>query len=135
MPRKAYKSDISDSEWCIIEPLIPAAKSGGHPRTVNMREIINGIFYVLKTGCSWEMLPHDLPPPSTVYYYFRLFERKGVWQEMNRQLRRQVRKGFGREMKPHAAYSDSQSVKTTQKRGKYTALTGARKSKGENAIF
>ncbi len=88
MSRKAYKSDISDDEWSIIEPLIPAAKKGGHPRTVKMREIINGIFYVVKTGCSWEMLPHDLPPSSTVYYYFRRFERKGVWQEMNRQLRR-----------------------------------------------
>ena len=81
------------------------------------------------------MLPHDLPASSTVYYYFRLFERKGVWQEMNRQWRRQVREGFGRTMKPHAASADSQSVKTTQKRGRCTVLTEARKSKGENAIF
>ena len=77
MPRKPYKSDLTDAEWIIIEPLIPPAKKGGYPRTVNMREIINGMFYVLKTGCSWEMLPHDLPSSSTVYSYFRLFQKKG----------------------------------------------------------
>jgi putative transposase len=135
MPRKPYKSDLTDAEWIIIEPLIPAAKSGGHPRTVNMREVVNGIFYVLKTGCSWEMLPNDLPPSSTVYYYFRLFQRKGIWQQMNRQLRRQVRGGLGRTILPNAASADSQSIKTTSKRGRSTALTGARKSKEENVIF
>jgi putative transposase len=127
MTRKAYKSDVTDAEWRIIEPLIPVAKSGGHPRKVDMREIVNGIFYLLKTGCSWEMLPNDLPPSSTVYYYFRLFQRKGVWSQMNRQLRRQVRKGFGRTIKPNAASADSQSIKTTAKRGRSTALMEARR--------
>ena len=75
MSRKPYKSDLTDSEWGIIQPLIPPPKRGGHPRTVDMREVINGVFYVLKTGCSWEMLPNDLPPSSTVYSYFRLFQR------------------------------------------------------------
>ena len=135
MPRKPYKSDLTDAEWLIIEPLIPPAKKGGHPRTVEMREIINGIFYVLKTGCSWEMLPNDLPPSSTVYSYFRLFQKKGVWQDINRQLRRRIRHGFGRSLKPTAASVDSQSVKTTVKRGQYTVLTEAKKSKEENAIF
>lgn len=133
MPRKAYKSDLSDRQWRIIEPLIPGAKPGGHPRTVNITEVVNGIFYVLKTGCSWEMLPHDLPPPSTVYYYFRRFERQGVWQQMNRQLRRQVRQGMGRHILPHAASADSQSVKTTQKRGRSMALMEANSSKGASA--
>ncbi|MES1026032.1 transposase, partial [Gloeocapsa sp. BRSZ] len=68
MTRKAYKSDLSDEEWRIIEPLIPPPKSGGHPRTVDMREVVNAVFYLLRTGCSWEMLPNDLPPYSTVYY-------------------------------------------------------------------
>ena len=83
MSRKAYKSDLTDEEWQIIEPLVPPAKSGGHPRTVDMREILNGIFYVLRTGCHWQMMPHDLPPYSTVYYYFRRWVKKGVWQEIN----------------------------------------------------
>jgi putative transposase len=135
MPRKSYKSDLTDAEWLIIKPLIPPAKRGGHPRTVDLREIMNGIFYVLKTGCSWEMLPNDLPPSSTVCSYFRLFQKKRVWQLINHQLRRRVRKGFGRGFKPTAASVDSQSVKTTVKRGRYTALTEEKKSKDENVIF
>ena len=152
MPRKPYKSDLTDAEWVIIEPLIPPAKKGGHPRTVDMREIINGMFYVLKTGCSWEMVPHDLPPSSTVYSYFRLFQKKGVWQEMNRTLRQRVRKSLGREPKPTAASVDSQSVKTTvksgatplgfpqhgnahQDRGKCMALMVEKRSKEGNVTF
>ena len=68
MIRKGYKSDLSDKEWQIIKPLIPPPKPGGHPRTVDMREVVNAVFYLLRTGCSWEMLPHDFPPYSTVYY-------------------------------------------------------------------
>ena len=135
MPRKPYKSDLTDAEWLIIEPLIPPAKRGGHPRTVEMREIINGIFYVLETGCSWEMLPNDLPPSSTVYSYFRLFQKKGVWQNINRQLRRRVRQGFGRSLKPTAASVDSQSVKTTVKRGRYMDSMEEKRSKEGNATF
>ena len=135
MSRKPYKSDLTNTEWEIIKPLIPPAKKGGHPRTVDMREIINGMFYVLKTGCSWEMIPNDLPPSSTVYSYFRLFQKKGIWQQINRQLRQRVRESVGRELKPTAASVDTQSVKTTVKRGKYMALTAEKKSKGESAIF
>lgn len=135
MSRKAYKSDLSDAQWRIIEPLIPPAKPGGHPRTVNIREIVNGIFYVLKTGCSWEMLPNDLPPSSTVYYYFRRWQKRGVWQQLNRHLRQKVRTESGRSEKPSAACADSQSVKTTQKRGRSMALMGAKRLKGVNATF
>ena len=135
MSRKPYKSDLTDGEWKIIEPLIPPAKRGGHPRTVDMREVINGIFYVLKTGCSWEMLPNDLPSSSTVYSYFRLFQRKGLWQDINRHLRRRVRKGLGRDFKPTAASADSQSVKTTVKRGRYAASTEEKRLKEENVTF
>ena len=135
MKRKAYKSDLTDPEWALIKPLIPPAKKGGRPRSVDMREIINGIFYLLKTGCSWEMLPNDLPPSSTVYSYFRLFQKKGIWQQINRELRQSFRKSVGREPKPTAASVDSQSIKTTVKRGKCMALTEAKKLRGESVIF
>src|ERR671933_1953088 len=135
MTRRAYKTDITDAQWQILEPLIPPAKPGGHPRTVNMREVVNGIFYVLRTGCGWEMLPHDLPPYSTVYYYFRRWQKTGVWQQMNNALRQQLRQVEGRNPQPSAAIADSQSVKTTEKRGKSMDLMGVSKSKGESAIW
>jgi putative transposase len=125
MTRKAYKTDITDAQWQILEPLIPPAKTGGHPRTVNMREVVNGIFYVLRTGCGWEMLPHDLPPYSTVYHYFRRWQKTGVWQEMNTALRQRLRQEQGRNPQASAAIADSQSVKTTEKRGKYMDLMAA----------
>src|SRR4028119_1918694 len=115
MNRKAYKSDLTDFEWEIIEPLIPRAKPGGHPRTVDMREVINAIFYLLCTGCSWEMLPQDFPPYSTVYYYFRRWQKHGVWQDINQSLRQQVRQQLAKKAFPSAAIVDSQSVKTTEK--------------------
>jgi putative transposase len=87
-----------------------------------MREVVNGIFYVLRTGCGWEMLPHDLPPYSTVYYYFRRWQKTGVWQQMNNALRQRLRQQEGRNPQPSAAIADSQSVKTTEKRGKCTDL-------------
>lgn len=125
MTRKAYKSDLSDREWRLIEPLIPPPKPGGHPRTVDMREVVNAIFYLLRTGCSWEMLPHDFPPYSTVYYYFRRWQKRGLWEQINQLLREQIRMKQGRSAQATAAIVDSQSVKTTEKKGKYPALTGA----------
>jgi putative transposase len=121
MTRKAYKSDLTNEEWRIIEPLIPPPKSGGHPRTVDMREVVNAIFYLLRTGCSWEMLPHDFPPYSTVYYYFRRWQRRGLWEQINQVLREQVRMKQGTSPQATAAIVDSQSVKTTEKKGKCTA--------------
>lgn len=132
--RKAYPSDLSDAEWEIIEPLLPAAKGFGHPRTVNLREILNAIFYVHRSGCQWEMLPHDLPPHPTVYKYFQKWERKGVWKQIHDQLRHKLRKQMGRAEQSTVAIADSQSVKTTEKRGRYTALTVANSSKDANAI-
>ncbi len=125
MTRKAYKSDLSDEEWRIIEPLIPPPKPGGHPRTVDIREVVNAIFYLLRTGCSWEMLPNDLPPYSTVYYYFRRWQKRGVWEQINQVLREQLRMKQGKSPQATAAIVDSQKVQTTEKRGKYTATTGA----------
>ena len=115
--RKAYKSDLNDSEWELIKPHIPAAKRGGRPRTVDMREVLNAIFYVVKTGCQWGMLPHDFPPKGTVYEYFNTWRKAGVLEAMNRALREQLRQEVGREASPSAAIMDSQSVKTTEKGG------------------
>lgn len=89
--RKPYPSDLSDAEWAVLQPLVPAAKGFGHPVEVDFREILNGIFYVQRTGCQWEMMPHDLPPYTTVYTYFRKWQRKGIWQQMHDQVRQQLR--------------------------------------------
>jgi putative transposase len=117
MSRTAYPSDLTDAQWRMIEPLIPPPKQGGRPRSVNIREIFNGIWYVVRSGCAWRMMPHDLPPWSTVYDYFRKFRLSGVWQMIHDALRDQVRKKDGREASPSAAIIDSQSVKTTEKGG------------------
>jgi transposase len=123
MTRKAYPTDVNDAEWGIIEPLLPASQSIGRPREVDLREIINGIFYVLREGCSWRALPHDLPPWQTVYNYFRHWQRLGVWQKIHTQLRHQVRESLGRTSDPSAGIIDSQSVKTAEKRGSFMATT------------
>ena len=132
--RTPYPSDLSDAEWAVIEPLLPNPKGFGHPRTVNLREILNGIFYVQRTGCQWEMLPHDLPPYSTVYKYFRKWQRKGIWQSIHDKLRGQLRTQLGRDEQSTVAIADSQSVKTTEKRGLSTAMTVARKLKVVSGI-
>ena len=123
MSRKAYKTDLKEFEWRIIEPLIPGPKGGGRPRTANIREILNAIFYVIRTGCAWEMIPNDFPPSSRVYYYFRKWEKKGIWQEINNELRQAVRIQMERNIAPSAAIADSQSVKTTEKRWIHSDLT------------
>ncbi len=114
MARKLYQTDLTEQQWHILKPLIPLPKAGGRPRSVNIREIVNAMFYILGSGCAWRLLPHDLPPWSTVYYYFRLWRRDGVWQQLNQVLREKVRSSRGREITPSAAIVDSQSVKTTE---------------------
>ena len=108
----------------MIKPLLPKAKGFGHPITVDFREILNAIFYVQRTGCQWEMLPHDLPPYTTVYGYFQKWQRKGLWQSIHDKLRGQLRNQLGRDEQSTVAIADSQSVKTTEKRGLSTVLTG-----------
>jgi len=117
MERETYPSDLSDGEWQILEPLIPPARPGGRPRSTDMREVLNGIFYFLRSGCAWRMLPHDFPPWKTVYHYFRQWRIDGTWEHMNEALRTQLRVADGREAEPSAAILDSQSVKTTSVKG------------------
>jgi putative transposase len=126
MNRQAYPTDLTNAQWERIKPLIPPAKWGGRPREVNMREIMNGIFYLTRSGCSWRMLPHDLPPWGTVHYYYRKWRLDGTWQKIHDTLRDEVRKTQGREESPSAAILDSQSVKTTEKGGLEVMMQGKR---------
>ena len=132
--RRLYPSDLSDVEWERIKPLLPGAKGFGRKRTVDLREILNGVFYVQRSGCQWEMMPHDLPPHSTVYKYFQKWQRKGIWQEIHDHLREELRKLDGREPQSSVAIADSQSVKTTEKRGSCTDLMGENLSRVVNVI-
>lgn len=115
--RKAYPSDLSDAEWEVLKPLLPEPKVRGRKRKVNLREIVNAIFYVLRTGCQWDYLPHDFPPADTVYGYFRQWKNDGTWERLNDRLRRTVRQAVGKESEPTAAIIDSQAVKTTEEGG------------------
>ena len=132
MGRREYPSDVSDDEWAILEPLIPPAKPGGRPRTTDMREVINALFYLDRTGGQWRALPHDFPPWSTVWSYFRAFRNDGTWERIHKALRERVRVKQGREPTPSAAIIDSQSVKTSQKGGRVatTAGNGSRAARG-----
>ena len=133
--RRAYPSDLSDRQWKIIEPLLPPSKVRGRKRDTDLREVVNAIFYLLEEGCQWRALPHDFPHWSTVRTYFDQWNRHQVWYQINRLLRQELRCQEGRDKQPSAGAIDSQSVKTTGKRGRYMALTVEKKSKVENAIF
>jgi putative transposase len=112
--RKPYKTDLTDAQWKIVKPLIPPANPGGRPRGVDLREVLNTLLYQARTGCQWELLPHDLPAKSTVWDYFARWRDDGTWQRVVDALRPKVRKAAGRDPTPRVAYIDSQTVKTTE---------------------
>jgi putative transposase len=113
--RKPYPTDLSDKEWALLEPLVPAVKSGGRPARWERREIANAIFYVVRSGCTWRQLPHDFPPWQTVFYSFRTWRRDGTLEALHARLRERLRRTLGRATTPSAAIIDSQSVKTTER--------------------
>src|SRR5215212_6439037 len=132
-----YDSDLADEEWALVAPLIPPAKRGGGKRTVNIREVLNGIFYVLWTGCQWKALPKDFPPKSTVHWYLMLWEWDGTLDRIHHTLYVAVREQEGREASPTAAIIDSQSAKTAQKGGPRStrrAMMRARRSPAGRGI-
>jgi len=134
MARRPYPSDLTDAQWALIADLIPPAKPGGRPRVVSMREVVNAIMYLLRTGCAWRLLPHDFPKWNLVYHYFWRFRREGIWQGIHDLLRDELRVKEGREASPSAAVIDSQSVKTTEKKG-FAASMRARKSRVASVIL
>ncbi len=126
MKRPAYTSDLTDAQWQLVEALLPPPKPRGRRRTVDARQVINAILYLLRTGCQWRNLPHDFPPWGTVHSYYWRWGRDGVWQRVHDALRDQLRHAQRREVSPSLAIVDSQSIRTTEK-GDRAAMTPPRK--------
>ena len=133
-----YPSDLTNEEWELVEPLIPPGKSGGGKRTVIMREVVNGLMYILSTGCQWRAVPKDLPPKSTIYEYFDLWTYDGTLKRIHHALYERCREQAQREASPSAAIIDSQSVKSAEKGGPASirmATMRARRSRARSGTF
>jgi putative transposase len=114
---KLYDTDLSDAGWALIAPMLPAARPGGRPRKINIRAVLNAIFYLLRTGCQWRLLPREFPGWSTVYHYFQAWKNAGVWTCIQRSMYQQARRQAGRAACPSVVIMDGQSVKTTERGG------------------
>jgi transposase len=128
--RKAYSSDLTDAQWEMLEPLIPARAEDATNVAYERREIVNGILYVLRSGCPWRLVPHDLPAWGTLYWYFRTWRDEGIWDQILQSLRQRVRQKQGREPEPSAAVIDSQSVNTSAVRGPEKGYDAGKKNLG-----
>lgn len=128
--RQAYPTDLTDEQWAILEPLVPTLAPDAAYHVHARREIVNAILYVLRSGCSWRMLPHEFPAWQTVYYYFRKWEREGVWDHILQALRMRVRRKQGRDDEPSAAIIDSQSITTSAVRGSEKGYDAGKKTWG-----
>ena len=130
MSSKIYPSDLSDAEWELLEHHLPAPKRRGRPRLHSPRDVLDAVFYVLKSGCQWRMLPRDFPPWKTVFRYFRAWRIDGTWERLHRAIRRRLREHLGRDPEPSAGIVDSQSTKTTGVGGEQRGFDGGKKVRG-----
>jgi len=133
-PSRFYPTDLSDAEWAILEPLVPAPKPGGRPTKWTRRQILDGIFYVVRSGCQWRLLPREFPPWKTVYHYFRAWRLDGTWERLNTTLRERERIRQGRDPQPSGCIMDSQSVKTTSVGG-IRSYDGGKKLSGRRCTW